>query len=218
MTYMTDNHFFYRKLHSLLGVIPIGFFLVEHLLANFSATKGPEAFQNTVAFIDKIPFVVTLEILFIFIPILFHGVYGLYIAFQAKSNVGNYGYFRNVMFMLQRVTGVITLVYIGWHVYETRIQVAIGSVEKANLGRLMSEILVNPWMYAFYVIGIIAAVFHFCNGMWSFLVSWGVTIGPRAQQVSTYVWMIAFVLISLLGISALNAFVDPQFIEQVNQG
>jgi succinate dehydrogenase / fumarate reductase cytochrome b subunit len=215
---MTEKHFFYRKLHSLLGVIPIGFFLVEHLLVNFSATKGPEAFQSSVEFINNIPFVVVLEILFIFIPILFHGVYGLYIAFQAKHNVGNYSYYRNVMFMLQRVTGVITLVYIGWHVYETRIQVALGTVDKAGLGKLMTEILLSPWSYALYVIGILAAVFHFCNGMWSFLISWGVTIGPRAQRVSSYVWMVAFVLISFLGISALNAFVDPQFIQQVNQG
>jgi succinate dehydrogenase / fumarate reductase cytochrome b subunit len=215
---MSASHFFYRKLHSLMGVIPIGFFLVEHLLVNFSARKGPEAFQESVEFISNIPFVLALEILFIFIPILFHGIYGLYIAFQAKHNVGNYSYFRNVMFMLQRVTGVVTLVFIAWHVYETRIQVALGTVEKAELGRLMSEIVTNPWMYVFYVVGILSAVFHFCNGMWSFLVSWGVTIGPRAQQVSSYVWMVAFVLISLLGISALNAFVDPQFIQQVNQG
>lgn len=201
-----------------MGVFPIGFFLVEHLLANFAATKGPDAFQATVAFINNIPFVVALEIIFIFIPILYHGVYGLYIAFQAKHNVGNYSYFRNMMFMLQRITGVIALVYIGWHVYETRFQVAIGNVDKANLGQLMSEVLTNPWMYGFYLIGIVATVFHFCNGMWSFLVSWGVTIGPRAQLVSTYVWAVAFVLITSLGIAAMNAFVDPDFISQLNQG
>jgi succinate dehydrogenase / fumarate reductase cytochrome b subunit len=218
MNKLAGNHFFYRKLHSLMGVIPIGFFLVEHLAANFSATKGPEAFESTIAFINSIPGVLFLEIFFIFIPILFHGVYGLYIAFQAKHNVGNFGYFRNVMFMLQRVTGVITLVYIAWHVYETRLQVAFGNVDKNDLGRQMSEILTSPWSYAFYVVGILAAVFHFCNGMWSFLVSWGVTIGPRAQRISSYVWMVAFVLISWLGITAMNAFVDPVFIQQLNQG
>lgn len=215
---MSGSHFFYRKLHSLMGVFPIGFFLIEHLMANFSATKGPEAFQETVDFINSLPFLLAIEILFIFLPILYHGVYGLYIAFQAKHNVGNYSYFRNVMFMLQRVTGVIALVYIGWHVYQTRFQVALGNVQTTGLGQLMSEVLTNPWMYTFYLIGIVATVFHFCNGMWSFLVSWGITIGPRAQLVSTYVWAVAFVLISALGIAAMNAFVDPDFISQLNQG
>lgn len=215
---MTSHHFFYRKLHSLLGVIPIGFFLIEHLLTNYYATRGPAVFQEKVDWINSLPFLVGIEILFIFIPIYYHGIYGLYVAFQAKHNVGNYGYFRNMMFMLQRVTGVIALIYITWHVYETRIQIALGTVEKSNLAGLMTQILSNPWTYTLYVIGIIATIFHFCNGMWSFLVSWGVTVGPRAQQISTYVWMAAFVLISILGITALNAFIDPAFVQQLGQG
>lgn len=209
---MASSHFFNRKLHSLLGVIPVGFFLLEHLFVNFTATKGPEAFNEAVEWIQSIPFLIILEIFFIFLPILYHGIYGLYIAFQAKHNVGNYGYFRNVMFMLQRVTGVITLIYITWHVWETRIQKAFGATVNFDM---MANILDNPFMVAFYALGIVAAVFHFSNGMWSFLVSWGVTIGPRAQRISTYVWMTVFVVVSTVGLMALFAFVNPQMASQV---
>ena len=38
------NTFILRKLHSLLGIIPIGAFLLEHLLSNFEALKGPAAY------------------------------------------------------------------------------------------------------------------------------------------------------------------------------
>ncbi|MEX2105143.1 MAG: succinate dehydrogenase cytochrome b558 subunit, partial [Bacilli bacterium] len=176
---MRNNDFFYRRLHSLLGVIPVGFFLVEHLITNWYATKGEAAFQHKVAWINDLPFIIVLEIFFIFLPIMYHGIYGLYIAFQAKNNVSNYGYLRNVLFMLQRVTGVITLLYIGWHVWQTRIQVAIGAISYEELGRLMNEVLANPVTFSMYVIGLVAAVFHFSNGMWSFLVSWGITVGPR---------------------------------------
>jgi succinate dehydrogenase / fumarate reductase cytochrome b subunit len=51
--------------------------------------------------------------------------------------------------------------------------------------------------------------------MWSFLVSWGVTVGPRAQLVSTWVWIVAFVVISYFGLSALAAFNDPNFASNV---
>ncbi len=44
------NSFLWRKLHSLLGVIPIGAFLVEHLLSNFEALKGPAAYAAQVKF------------------------------------------------------------------------------------------------------------------------------------------------------------------------
>ncbi|MCF6092618.1 succinate dehydrogenase cytochrome b558 subunit [Microaerobacter geothermalis] len=209
-----SRHFFYRKLHSLTGVIPVGIFLLEHLYTNYFATRGVEAYNQKVAEIWEIPFLLVFELLIIG-SIIYHGIYGLYIAFQAKHNVGNYSYFRNVMFMLQRVTGVITLIYITWHVWETRVQVALGNVEKDQFFELMTDILSNPWMLTFYIIGLVSAVFHFSNGMWSFLVTWGITIGPRSQQISTYVWMTLFVVLSSIGIYTLLTFVNVETASQL---
>ena len=71
--------FIWRKLHSLLGVIPIGAFLVEHLLSNFEALKGPAAYAAQVKFLNSLPLVRVLEWVFIFLPLLYHGIYGVYI-------------------------------------------------------------------------------------------------------------------------------------------
>ena len=46
---------------------------------------------------------------------------------QRKSNVNKFNTFRNWMFVLQRITGVITLIFIAWHVWETRIAAAFGA-------------------------------------------------------------------------------------------
>lgn len=205
--------FFNRRLHSLLGVIPVGFFLLEHLWMNHYATKGADVFQEQVEWLWGIPYLVVLEIFLIFLPLLYHGVYGLYIAFTAQNNLRNFGTFRNIMFMLQRVTGVITLVFVVIHLWQTRIQVAMNGDSPAELTQRTADILSNDINFILYAIGILAAVFHFSNGMWSFLVSWGVTIGPRAQQVSTVIWAVVFVIVSYLGISALYAFADPTFLE-----
>lgn len=81
--------FYSRKLHSLLGVIPLGFFLLEHMITNFSAVEGgSQGFKEAVAFLNSLPLVLVLEIFGIWLPLLYHGVYGLYIAFQAKPNNG----------------------------------------------------------------------------------------------------------------------------------
>ena len=205
----TDRHFFNRKLHSLLGVIPVGAFLIIHLYTNFLAHYGRERFTSQVKLMENIPFLAIVEIVFIFLPLLYHAVYGLYIAFQAKHNVNNYGYFRNMMFFLQRVTGVITLIFVVWHIWQTRIQIAIGSVKPEGFYDIMVHVFQNGGMIAFYVLGLLSATFHFSNGMWSFLVSWGITVGPRAQRISTYVWMVFFVILSYIGISAMFAFINP---------
>ena len=120
-----------------------------------------------------------------------------------------------MMFVLQRVTGVITLVFVFWHVYETRIQVALHNYTANELAHHTSTMLQNNMTFALYIIGVVAAIYHFSNGMWSFLVSWGITIGPRAQMISTWVWGFIFILISYVGVSSLLAFHNPDFVSQV---
>ncbi|CUA78738.1 succinate dehydrogenase cytochrome b558 subunit [Anoxybacillus suryakundensis] len=199
-----NREFFYRRLHSLLGVIPVGLFLTQHLVVNHFATRGAESFNKAAAFMEQLPFRYFLEIFVIFLPLLFHAIYGLYIAFTAQNNVSRYGYFRNWMFMLQRLTGIITLIFVVWHVWETRVQAAFGAEVNYDM---MANIVANPFMLAFYIVGIVSAVFHFANGLWSFFVSWGITVTPRSQQISTYVTMGIFVALSIVGIRAILAFV-----------
>ncbi|MED3549230.1 succinate dehydrogenase cytochrome b558 subunit [Cytobacillus praedii] len=199
-----NREFFYRRLHSLLGVIPIGLFVIQHLVVNHFATGGEESFNKAAGFMEHLPFRIILETFIIFLPILFHAIYGLYIAFTAKNNASKFGFFRNWMFLLQRVTGVITLIFIVWHVWQTRVQAAFGA--EVNF-QMMENILSNPFMLWFYIICVVSAIFHFANGLWSFCVSWGITISPRSQLISTYVTMGIFVALSIVGIRAIFAFV-----------
>lgn len=199
-----NREFFNRRLHSLLGVIPVGLFLVQHLVVNQFATRGEESFNTAAEFMANLPFRLALEVFLIYLPLLFHAIYGLYIAFTAKNNTSRFGYFRNWMFMLQRVTGVITLVFVAWHVWETRVAAAFGA--EVNF-QMMENILSNPFMFWFYVIGVISAIFHLANGLWSFMVSWGITVTPRSQVISTYVTIGIFIALSIVGIRALTAFV-----------
>ena len=209
---MTGNSYYYRKLHSLLGVIPVGFFLVEHLITNYEAFNGGhQGFIDSVRWLNSLPLVFFLELFGIWIPILYHGIYGLFVAFQSRNNVNRFGYYRNMMFMLQRVTGVITLIFIAWHFFTTRFQVSLGNQTHDSLGVLMHNVFTTPAYFTLYLIGVLAATFHFTNGMWSFLVSWGITIGPRAQRVSSVVWMGVFVIMSIMFILSMVAFTDASF-------
>lgn len=211
---MKGNSYYARRIHSLLGVIPLSFFIISHMLTNFAAVEGgPERFNSAVGLINSLPLVWLVELVFIFLPLLFHGVYGLYIAYQSNSNTGQFSYGRNWAFTLQRISGVITFIFIVWHVYQTRFQVAIGSVSHEELGGVMHLISVNTLFFILYTIGVIAAVFHFANGMWAFLVSWGITVGPRAQRISSYAWMVVFVIVTAMFMMSLAAFRGDEFKE-----
>lgn len=208
---MKGREYTFRKWHSLMGGIPVGVFLTQHLIVNNFATRGAEAFNKAAGFMELLPFRYALEIFIIFLPILYHAIYGLYIAFTAKNNAVSYGYFRNWMFVFQRISGIVTLIFIAWHVWETRIQAMLGKEVNYDM---MADILNNPAMFAFYLVGVVSTIFHFANGLWTFCISWGITVSPRSQRISTYVTLAIFLGLSYVGVSALLAFIDPQLANQ----
>jgi succinate dehydrogenase / fumarate reductase cytochrome b subunit len=209
---MKGNSYYSRKLHSLLGVIPLGLFIVEHALTNYSAfERGKQGFIDSVHGLHKLPLIFFLELFLIWLPILFHGIYGLYVAFQSNVNTGRFNYGRNWAFALQRITGVITFIFVFWHFWQTRFQVALGNTNYDELGNHMHGIVTNPVNFTIYFIAVLAAVFHFSNGLWSFLVSWGITVGPRAQRVASNICMGIFVIVSVLFLLSLFAFRSDEF-------
>lgn len=200
-----DRHFWIRRLHSLSGIVPIGGFLAFHLYENYQATRGAEAYNEMTHKLQTLPFAVAMEILVIAVPLLFHGIYGLFITGTAKPNVISNAYVRNVMYFLQRATGVIVFAFILFHYWTTRL-VQIRDHESLDLFRQVQAAVGNPWIYAFYVAGILSATFHLANGIWSFSIVWGLSVGPRAQQRMMYISIAVFVALSFIGVRSISAF------------
>ena len=200
----SKNEFYLRRLHSLLGIIPIGAFLIVHLRINHQATQGAEAFNKAAGFMESLPFLLVTELILIYIPILYHGLYGIHIAFTAKENIGHYSLFRNWMFALQRLTGIIAFVFIFVHLWQTRLQKLFFGKEISY--DMMHQTLQNPIWVIVYIICVIAVIFHFSNGIWSFLVTWGFLQSKKSQRIFTWVSLIIFLILSYIGVTAILAF------------
>ena len=194
-------HFWLRRLHSLSGVVPIGFFLIEHMISNSFILKGPEAYNRQIEFLRSLPFVTFVEITFIGLPILYHALYGIYVWSTGKSNLAWYPYPKNFLYTLQRWTGLIAFAYIGYHVYHTRIVNALYGTE-VSYAR-MQELVSVPWVFWFYVTGMAAVMFHFANGIWGFLVSWGLTISQKSQKIAGVCSALAGLALFVVGVSSL---------------
>jgi succinate dehydrogenase / fumarate reductase, cytochrome b subunit len=62
-----------------------------------------------------------LEWVFIFLPLLYHGLYGIYgSGIAATANVGEYPWSGNWLYTAQRWTGIIAFAYILYHVIDMR--------------------------------------------------------------------------------------------------
>ncbi len=198
---MSNRSFWFRRLHSLSGVFPIGAFLLEHMFTNSFIVQGPDAYNSKIEFLRSLPYLPVIEITFIGLPILYHAGYGMYVWYSGKSNLRWYPHTQNYLYALQRWTGLVTLVYILYHVYETRIVNAIYGTE-VSFAR-MQELMQNPLTFWFYILGLAAVCFHFANGLWGFCVSWGITVGAKAQRLSGTLFGILGLAIFAAGVNSL---------------
>ncbi|MDQ2809036.1 MAG: succinate dehydrogenase [Chloroflexota bacterium] len=202
--FVERNHFWLRRLHSLTGVLPIGGFLIYHFWENATALQAPDHFDTMATHARDIQLLFILEYGIILLPLIYHALYGLFIASYTRINVGAYSYARNRLFMWQRVTGILTMLYITYHVLVLR----FGAFSEVSASyATMTQHLQNPLVFAFYTVGILAASYHLGNGLWAFLITWGITIGKRAQRISQWVTTGVSVGMSVLGMAIIITFV-----------
>lgn len=215
MAIRLSRTFVLRKLHQLSGIFPLGIFLLEHFYTNSKALTGPDDFNSAVVDLQSIPYIIFVEIIGIFIPLTYHAIYGLVITVEARPNNLAYPYPRNWFYLIQRLTGVILFFFILFHVLNFRFgmipglnETSVAHAPNEAFNIVAREFRMVP-IFIIYMIGITATVWHFANGIWLFLVDWGITIGERAQRLTGYA-CIAFGLVLLfVGINAAVAFIRP---------
>lgn len=200
-----EKYFYLRRIHSLLGLLPIGLFFLEHIYSNAISLNGPQAYNEMVEKLMAMPFLPIIEVSVIAVPLLFHIILGIVIYLTSKNNVLQYRHFNNWRYFLQRLTGLIGIIYIGYHVWETRLLSAING-QHVTYER-MQEILNSTGMLWFYLIGAISLTFHFTNGLWTMGITWGLTVSPRAQRISTVICGLLFLGLSAAWVQILFHFV-----------
>ncbi|HYY98824.1 MAG TPA: hypothetical protein VE642_09555 [Pyrinomonadaceae bacterium] len=213
MAVRLSSTFLFRKLHQLTGIIPLGVFLLEHFYTNSKAMTGPADFNNAVRDLQSIPYIIFIEVLGIFVPLIYHAVYGIFITWEARPNNLAYPYPRNWFYTIQRATGLILFLFITFHVLNFRFGLLPGLNDLSvadNPDRafgIVSGEFRNVWIFVVYLVGITATVWHLANGIWLFAVDWGVVIGERAQRLTGYACIALGLLLLLVGVNAQVAFV-----------
>lgn len=188
--------FYIRRIHSILGIVPIGIFLCLHLTLNSSAILGVDAWSAVIDGMRNVPFIILGELFIIAIPILFHAIYGFYIVYLSDMPLLRYQYVKNWMFILQRVTAVITTIFVIDHVLFVRIL----TDSTLDVMSAMANALHTPVGFILELIGIWASIFHFTNGIFTFLVTWGVLQGDRVQKVVSFLTMLLCAALCLLAL------------------
>ncbi|MCA9122550.1 MAG: succinate dehydrogenase cytochrome b558 subunit [Planctomycetaceae bacterium] len=220
-SFLARHEFLIRRLHSLSGLIPVGAYMCVHLVTNASVLDSSATFQRAVYQIHSLGSILPLvEWLFIFAPILFHGIVGVVIIRGGLPNYGSYKYTSNLRYTLQRATGMIAFVFIMWHVFQMHgwfhfdawlegVAAPLGGAQfspynaASSLGAAMRGVAV-PLLYA---VGVLSCVFHLANGIWTMGITWGVWVSAAAQRRADLVCAAFGIALAVVGLSAIGGAV-----------
>jgi succinate dehydrogenase / fumarate reductase cytochrome b subunit len=202
------HHFLLRRLHSLTGLV-FGGYLIVHLLVNATLIQGvhpDDVYQLQVDKIHALPFLWALEWGLIYLPIIYHTVYGIWITLTGQPNVGNYPYSKNIFYVLQRASAVVIVLFMIFHVLALKYGL-FGMNLSFTPGRATETVarhLDHPvLLWLVYPLGILASCYHLANGFWTAAITWGLTISEGAQKRWGIVCGLLGVLLFIAGIAAL---------------
>ncbi|MGE5608415.1 MAG: hypothetical protein ACM359_04120 [Bacillota bacterium] len=198
-------HFLLRRLHSLTGIV-FGGYLVVHLIVNATIAQGGRAYQVQVDKLESLPFVWLIEWTLIYIPILYHAAYGTWIILTGQPNAASYPYAKNWLYLLQRISAGILVLFLLFHVLSLRFHL-LGSALSFNT----EDATYTTWRhmhahpaiaYFVYPVGILASCFHLANGFWTAGITWGLTVSSRGQRRWGLVCILLFIVTYAFGMVA----------------
>lgn len=210
-----SSTFLLRKLHQLTGIVPLAMFYFVHLYTNSEALNGAKVFNDHVQDIHNMSYLLFIEVFGIFLPLLFHSIYGVIISGEAKFNVLNYGYGRNWFYLLQRATGIFLFAFLLFHILNFRFGLIPGLNMTPVAGHadqaysIVAGEFQSTAIIIIYILGVIATAWHLAYGLFLFAVDWGIVIGEKAQRVTLYASLSLALLLSIVGVNAAFAFRRP---------
>ncbi|MDH4388793.1 MAG: hypothetical protein QE269_08710 [Fimbriimonas sp.] len=207
---LTKENYVLHRIHSITGVIPVGYYMVQHLALNSFAIAGEAQFDGVIAFFEGIPkhVLLTMEVVAIWIPLLFHAIYGVFIAARSENNyfTEKYKWSHNRMFFLQRASGLAIFAFLIYHSLSTTgYKYATGDVERLKYAA-WHEFFQNPLWILVYATGILASSYHLGYGIWNFCIRWGITVSDEAQTRIQKLSALIFVGLTLLGWGVIVGF------------
>jgi len=205
--------FLLRKLHQLTGIVPLGIFFFVHMYTNSTAMSGAKVFNEHVQDIHNIPYLLFVEVFGIFLPLLYHSIYGIIISRETRPNMGSYSYARNWFYFIQRISGAFLFFFLIFHILNFRFGLIPGLNMTPVAGHASSayDIVAREFridgIFMLYILGVVATAWHLAYGIWLFAVDWGIMIGEKAQKVALYACIGLAIFLGAVGINAAASFV-----------
>jgi succinate dehydrogenase / fumarate reductase cytochrome b subunit len=194
------GRFLAGRLGSLFAILPLGVWTLHHLWNNLAAFDSGRAWQEAVTgHPSEASRIITAVV--VLVPLLWHTVWGMARIGRSRPKV-NEGFFSNLRYLVQRLSAVGLLFFLGAHLWLAWIQPRFVEGHAETFADLSREMAHHAPTLVVYILGVLGIAYHLANGIWSFCMGWGITVGKTALDWMERVALALFVIFLALGWAA----------------
>jgi len=196
--------FLRSRLGSFLGIVPLGVWTVIHVWHNLAAFESAAAWQAAVTGYPH-PLAEAVTMIVVLVPLAIHTGWGLSRLVSARPNNLEYRYYANHKYLLQRLSAVGVLLFLGAHLWLAllRPRLVLGRAEL--FADIAHEIHFHAPTLIVYVLGTLGVAYHLANGLQTFAMGWGLVVTRRALERLDRLVLGFFVLLLAMSWGAIYA-------------
>jgi len=189
-------NFVQARVASVLAVVPLGLWTVLHIWHNLSAFQGPEAWQAAVTEYPH-PFAEAFAAIVVLLPLALHTMWGVTRLATSRPNNNRYPFYGNLKYLLQRLSAVGVLLFLGAHLWLAMIRPRLVTGQPEPFADISHEMHYHWPTLATYLLGTVGVSYHLANGMQTFCMTWGIVSSERGLRrleqsaIAVFVLMLA---------------------------
>jgi succinate dehydrogenase / fumarate reductase cytochrome b subunit len=196
--------FVWQRLGTVLALAPLGVWTVLHIFNNLSAFRGAEAWQESVT-THKHPIAAVITWIIVLLPLLLHTVWGIGRVFQTRPNNARYGYFGNLRYLLQRVSALGVLGFLGAHLWLAFLRPRLVEGHAERFIDIAHEMRTHTPTLVVYLLGTLGVAFHLANGIATSAMAFGIGTTQKSQQRMERLAMLLLVVFLVMSWGAIYA-------------
>jgi succinate dehydrogenase / fumarate reductase cytochrome b subunit len=173
--------FLRSRLASILGLAPLGVWVVVHLWNNLAAFEGGDAWQTAVTQYPH-PFAQAVTGVVVLVPLGIHSAWGVARLFSSRPNNLQYRTYANLKYMLQRLSAAGVLLFVGAHLWLALLKPRLVVGRPEAFADLAHEMHFHWPTLVVYVLGTLGVAYHLANGALTSCMTWGAVTSRSALQ------------------------------------
>lgn len=171
----------WNRLGTVLALAPLGVWVVLHLWNNLAAFRGAEAWQESVT-THKHPVAAVITWIVVLLPLLLHTVWGAGRLMMTKPNNSHYGYFGNLRYLLQRVSALGVLGFVGAHLWLAFLRPRLLEGHAERFVDIAHEMRTHTPTLVVYILGTLGVAYHLANGIATSAMTFGIGTTQKSQK------------------------------------